>query len=66
MFGQPYCDLQGHVGAVDISKSLPEFDSLPTPDDATVLQFSNDGSYDQEASIATKASRSVPLDAVSP
>lgn len=66
MFGQPYCDLQGHSGDVDIAKSLPEFDTLPTPDDATVLQFCQDGSYDQAASIAEKASKPAPLDAVSP
>lgn len=36
---------------VDISKSLPEFDNLPTPDDATVLRFSPDGQYDASASI---------------
>lgn len=63
MFGQPYCDLQGHNGQVDISQSLPEFDSLPTPDDATVLQFCKDGIYDQDASIAKKASKPMPLDA---
>jgi hypothetical protein len=66
MFGRPYCDIQGHVGVVDIAKSLPEFESLPTPDDATVLQFSQDGIYDQEASIAEKASKTLPLDAVVP
>jgi hypothetical protein len=66
MFGQPYCDIQGHTGVVDIGKSLPEFESLPTPDDATVLQFTQDGTYDREASIAEKASKALPLDAVSP
>lgn len=60
MFGQPYCDLQGHSGPVDIAKSLPEFESLPAPDDATVLQFTQCGSYDQAASIAEKASKPLP------
>jgi hypothetical protein len=31
-----------------------------------VLQFSQDGIYDQEASIAEKASKTLPLDAVVP
>jgi hypothetical protein len=61
-FGQPYCDIQAYSGSVDIRKSLPEFESLPTPDDATVLQFTQDGSYDQAASIA--ASKPVVVDVV--
>lgn len=40
----------GHV-QVDVTKSLPEFENLPTPDDATVLKFSPDGQYDATASM---------------
>lgn len=36
---------------IDVSKSLPEFENLPTPNDATVLKFSSDGQYDAAASM---------------
>lgn len=42
--------IHGHV-QVDVAKSLPEFENLPTPDDATVLKFSPDGQYDAAASM---------------
>eukprot|EP00892_Ulva_mutabilis_P007457 jgi/Ulvmu1/5083/UM021_0100.1 len=51
IFGMPYCDLQTRDSKVDLSKSLPEFENLPTPDDATILKFSPDGQYDANASM---------------
>lgn len=36
---------------IDVSKSLPEFEHLPTPDDATILKFSADGQYDPAGSM---------------
>jgi hypothetical protein len=54
LFGQPYCDLQAHGKGVDIAQSLPEFESLPVPKDATILQFTEDGSYDREATLEAK------------
>lgn len=53
LFGQPYCDIASHSGKLDVSKSLPEFESLPHPDDATVLKF-KDGEYDREESMKAK------------
>jgi hypothetical protein len=60
LFGMPFCDLESHVGRVDISKSLPEFDKLPVPSDATVLQYSQDGTYDSDATIAVKGAQALP------
>jgi hypothetical protein len=54
LFGQPYCDIAKHNGGFDISKSLPEFENLPHPSDATVLKFDSKGEYDFEASMAAK------------
>lgn len=58
LFGQPYCDIASHNGAYDIGESLPEFDSLPHPDDATILKFDHGGEYDQDATIEYKRSQS--------
>jgi hypothetical protein len=54
LFGQPYCDLETHTGKLDVSKSLPEFEKLPHPDDASILKMDVDGNFDTEASIAAK------------
>lgn len=58
LFGQPYCDIASHNGAYDVGESLPEFDSLPHPDDATVLKFDRGGEYDQDATIEHKRAQS--------
>jgi hypothetical protein len=44
IFGQPYCDIQVHEGKMSVAKSLPEFEKLPVPSDATELKFSG-GEY---------------------
>ena len=54
LFGQPYCDIANHNGGFDIAKSLPEFEKLPHPTDATILKFDSSGEYDNEASMAAK------------
>lgn len=51
LFGMPYCDVETRHSEIDVSKSLPEFENLPTPNDATVLKFSSDGQYDAAASM---------------
>jgi hypothetical protein len=53
IFGQPYCDLQGHEGKMSVAKSLPEFEKLPTPHDATELKFL-DGEYAPEGDQSSK------------
>ena len=47
LFGMPYCDVQTHNSKLDVSKSLPEFSKMPTPEDVSVLKFNSDGEYDQ-------------------